>query len=159
MCQSNDLHKQGDAGVGHSVGQTQDAAAHDGVPQVEDGHAKGSSALVLRGKQRLYSDETMDNCGGATVNVLGERRSSYIFRLILLLAQVVFREEFLTLCLNITALKADRREKALEKRTRCMRRLCMFSGFCGSVSPGRELLLVGVFLRRDVSHFSFSSVL
>ena len=30
------LHKEGDACVGHGVGQTQDAAAHDGVAQVED---------------------------------------------------------------------------------------------------------------------------
>lgn len=46
------LHKQGDAGVGHGPGQTQDAAAHDGIAQVEDGHPKGSVALMLqRGAQ------------------------------------------------------------------------------------------------------------
>lgn len=41
-------HKEGDAGVGHGVGQAQDAAAHDGVAQVEHGHAEGRVALVLR---------------------------------------------------------------------------------------------------------------
>lgn len=40
------LHKQGDASVGHGKGQTQDATAHDGVAQVEDGHAKGGTTLL-----------------------------------------------------------------------------------------------------------------
>lgn len=41
------LQEQGDARVGHGPGQTQDATAHDGVTQVEDGHPKGGVALVL----------------------------------------------------------------------------------------------------------------
>lgn len=46
------LHKQGDASVGHGKGQTQDATAHDGVAQVEDGHAKGGTTLVLWKRRR-----------------------------------------------------------------------------------------------------------
>lgn len=36
-----------DAGVGHGEGQTEDAAAHDGVAQVEDGHPKGGVTRML----------------------------------------------------------------------------------------------------------------
>lgn len=30
--------EEDDAGVGHGIGQPQDAAAHDGIAQIEDGH-------------------------------------------------------------------------------------------------------------------------
>lgn len=46
------LHKQGDASIGHGVGQPQDAAAHDGVAKVEDGHAEGGIARVLSRKKK-----------------------------------------------------------------------------------------------------------
>lgn len=45
--ESLDLRKENNAGVGHGVGQAQDAAAHDGVAQVEDRHAERSVARML----------------------------------------------------------------------------------------------------------------
>ena len=55
-------HKQSDPGVGHGVGQTQDAAAHDGISEVEDGHAKGGIALVLQRKRESVTvRETLEN--------------------------------------------------------------------------------------------------
>ncbi len=42
-----DSQEEDDAGVGHGVRQTQNAAAHDGVAQVEDRHAKGGFTLKL----------------------------------------------------------------------------------------------------------------
>jgi len=40
--------EEDDAGVGHGVGQPQDAAAHDGVAQVEDGHPERRLPFELR---------------------------------------------------------------------------------------------------------------
>ena len=42
------LHKKHNASVGHGVGETQDAAAHDRITQVEDRHTKGGMSWVLR---------------------------------------------------------------------------------------------------------------
>lgn len=55
------LHKQGDASVGHGVGQTQDTTAHDGVAQVKDRHAKRGVALVLR-RGRKYGGNQKKIC-------------------------------------------------------------------------------------------------
>lgn len=42
------LHKKHNPRVGHGVGETQDAAAHDRITQVEDRHTKGGMSWVLR---------------------------------------------------------------------------------------------------------------
>lgn len=44
----NNLQEEDHPRVGHGVRQSQDAAPHDGVAQVEDGHAKRGLALELR---------------------------------------------------------------------------------------------------------------
>lgn len=44
---ATNLHKQGDASVGHRVRQAQDAAPHNGIAEVEHGHAEWGVALVL----------------------------------------------------------------------------------------------------------------
>lgn len=44
------LHKKHNPRVGHGVGETQDAAAHDRITQVEDRHTKGGMSWVLREK-------------------------------------------------------------------------------------------------------------
>lgn len=36
----SDLQKEDDASVGHGVCQTQNPTAHDGIAEIEDGHAK-----------------------------------------------------------------------------------------------------------------------
>lgn len=41
------LQKQDDPCIGHSVRQSQDSTAHDGITQVEDRHAKWGFALKL----------------------------------------------------------------------------------------------------------------
>lgn len=41
------LREQHDSCVGHGIGEAQDAAAHDGVTEVEHGHAKGRVSWVL----------------------------------------------------------------------------------------------------------------
>ena len=109
-----DLHKEGDASVGHSVGQTQDAAAHDGVAQVEDWHAKGGIALVLWKHYRLGNMIQE----GKSVDV-NNRRGPYIFRLILLLAQVVFREEVLTLSIDVGVRALEGRRVRQMSRSHC----------------------------------------
>lgn len=50
-----DSQEEDDAGVGHGVGQTQDAAAHDGVTEVEDGHSKGGFPFKLRRRRSTTS--------------------------------------------------------------------------------------------------------
>lgn len=104
------LHKQGDAGVGHGVGQSQDAAAHDGVAKVEDGHAEGGIALMLR-REKKDQDQKMKRINGMLKEVKSDGGwHTYIFSLILLLAQVLFREEVLTLSfVNVWALKKERK--------------------------------------------------
>lgn len=70
------LHKQGDASVGHGVGQPQDATAHDGVAQVEDRHAKGGVALVLRrGKKYARQSEKNKKTIKSSTPVLTEMKS------------------------------------------------------------------------------------
>lgn len=47
------LREEHDASVSHGEGQAQDAAAHDGVAQVEDGHPEGGVAgMLLREKMK-----------------------------------------------------------------------------------------------------------
>lgn len=43
-----DLQKEDHPCVGHGVRQSQDSTSHDGVAQVEDGHAKRGFALKLK---------------------------------------------------------------------------------------------------------------
>lgn len=43
--------------------------------------------------------------------MLEDKRGSYIFSLILLLAQVVFREEVLTFCINVRELSLKRNKR------------------------------------------------
>lgn len=54
------LRKEHYASVSHGEGQAQDAAAHDGVAQVEDRHPKGGVAgMLLREKmKRDLSEES-----------------------------------------------------------------------------------------------------
>lgn len=44
-------HKEDDPRVSHGVGQAQDAAAHDGVAEVKDGHAKRRLSLKLQSQK------------------------------------------------------------------------------------------------------------
>lgn len=43
-----------DAGVGHGVWQTKDAAAHDSIAQIEDRHPNGGFTLKLENMQDLH---------------------------------------------------------------------------------------------------------
>lgn len=45
----SDSQEEDHPSVGHGVGQSQDAAAHDGVAQVEDRHPERGLALKLEG--------------------------------------------------------------------------------------------------------------
>jgi hypothetical protein len=44
---ASDLHKKNDSSVGHGKSQSQDPAAHDGITQVEGGHAERRFAFKL----------------------------------------------------------------------------------------------------------------
>lgn len=43
----SDLQKEDDAGVGHSISQTQNPTAHDSIAEIEDGHAKRGLSFKL----------------------------------------------------------------------------------------------------------------
>lgn len=45
------LHEKDDPCVGHGIGQAQNPTAHDGIAQVEGGHAEGSRSGVLEEKK------------------------------------------------------------------------------------------------------------
>lgn len=103
------------------------------------------------------------------------KRSSYIFSLILLLAQVLFREEVLTLCIIVRVLSLKKKKRTDRKSDKPMCTctgcsvatsgfffLCLFRHIWQAVSPAQwDLLWVrvgvfiavgaaAVFLRRDV---------
>lgn len=44
------------ASIGHSVGQSQNPTAHNGIAQIEDWHAKRGLPLKLREEIRLISN-------------------------------------------------------------------------------------------------------
>lgn len=44
------------ASIGHSVGQSQYPTAHNGIAQIEDGHAKRGLPLKLREEMKLMSN-------------------------------------------------------------------------------------------------------
>lgn len=51
-----DLQKEDDASVGHGVRQTQNPAAHNGIAEIEDGHAeRGLPFKLTKSKDKMHS--------------------------------------------------------------------------------------------------------
>lgn len=51
--QGSDVQKEGDAGVGHGVCQTQNPTSHNGIAKIEDRHAERGLPFKLMGKKKV----------------------------------------------------------------------------------------------------------